>query len=192
MSLLSQFSSEWMQAQPKQASEFWNPEDGQYDVEIEDVKYTEDAPEGQSAQARIVYTLRVLAGEYEGERFRKFDTIRGRTSLEYVKGDLMTLGITVPADIEFLPQAIQSARGSKVVVKVKTSYKDGREYKNTYINKFLQRGNGGSGFMPGAPSPAPAQPKTWPQAATPAQPQRRQADDPYTNWPPMNNEEIPF
>lgn len=86
------------------------------------------------------YGLQVLEGEHVNERTEKADFIKNAKSLSFIKLDMKTLNITVPASIEDVAFALQKAVGLSVEIEVKYSTgTSGKEFMNIYIKRIVER-----------------------------------------------------
>lgn len=86
------------------------------------------------------YGLQVLEGEHANERTEKADFINNAKSLSFIKLDMKTLNITVPASIEDVAFALQKAVGLSVEIEVKYSTgTSGKEFMNIYIKRIVER-----------------------------------------------------
>ena len=138
MSKMSNFRDKWAQAPVIYTSEFDTPEDGQYRVVIEDVKYSEQRQDGTPTDPTYIYILRVIDGKCLGIRFRKFQTIRTDKNLSFLKGDLSRLGLVAPSDPEEIIGVFQSARGLTIDVTVKSRQYNGETYKDCTIDRLIK------------------------------------------------------
>ena len=86
------------------------------------------------------YGLQVLEGEHANERTEKTDFINNAKSLSFIKLDMKTLNITVPASIEDVAFALQKAVGLSVEIEVRYSTgTSGKEFMNIYIKRIVER-----------------------------------------------------
>lgn len=137
MSRMSNFRGQWAQAPVMYSSEFQTPEDGQYRVVIEDVKYSEQDNKGNQTDPTYIYILRVKEGNGAGMRFRKFQTIRNENNLSFLKGDLSRLGIVPPNDPEEIILALQRAKGLTLDVTVTSREYNGKKYKDCTFDRLI-------------------------------------------------------
>lgn len=138
MSRMSNFRGQWTQAPVMYTSEFETPEDGQYRVVIEEVKYSETDKDNNPTDPTYIYILRVKEGNGAGMRFRKFQTIRTEKNLSFLKGDLSRLGIVAPNDPEEIILALQRAKGLTIDVTVKSCEYQGKTYKDCTIDRLIK------------------------------------------------------
>lgn len=141
MSRMSNFRGQWTQAPVMYTSEFQTPEDGQYRVVIDDVKYTEQDKDGRPTDPTFIYILRVVDGKCLGIRFRKFQTIRNEKNLSFLKGDLSRLGLIPPNDPEEIILALQRAKGVTIDVTVTSREYNGKTYKDCTIDRLIKKTN---------------------------------------------------
>lgn len=135
MSKLSYFQNDWNDAPVKTSSSV--PPDGTYDVFIENVSYSETDKDGFESDPQFVYNLRIRGGEYDQTTFKKFTTIRTAKNLSFLKGELTKLGLTVPENIEDIPDVFLNARGSLIEITIKTRKYNDKDYQDIYINKLI-------------------------------------------------------
>lgn len=138
MSKLGFYTEDWRAAQAV-TSEYITPKDGVYRVIIESVKYAEVDSEGRETDPTFIYVFCILEGECRGQKFRRFTTIRNERSAGYFKGDMIKLGLPIPANPEDLPNVFQNAQGIVVDVTVKTKTVNGKDYKDVYFDKVIGR-----------------------------------------------------
>ena len=196
MSKLGFYTEDWRAAQAV-TSEYITPKDGVYRVIIESVKYAEVDSEGRETDPTFIYVFCILEGECRGQKFRRFTTIRNERSAGYFKGDMIKLGLPIPANPEDLPNVFQNAQGIVVDVTVKTKTVNGKDYKDVYFDKAIGR--------QAPPQPAPQQPRQFTdaraqapqgyyqqqQAYRPPQPQP-QRQQPQAYAPQSSPDDIPF
>lgn len=167
MSRMSNFRGQWAQAPVMYTSEFQTPEDGQYRVVIEDVKYSEQDKNGNQTDPTYIYILRVKEGKGAGMRFRKFQTIRNENNLSYLKGDLSRLGIVPPNDPEEIIVALQRAKGLTIDATVTSREYNGKTYKDCTFDRLIKESQNGdyNPFVQNQPpSQYPPQGYSQPQA----------------------------
>lgn len=168
MSKMSNFRGQWTQVPIMYTSEFQTPEDGQYRVVIDDVKYTEQDKDGNQTDPTYIYILRVIDGKNLGIRFRKFQTIRTEKNLSFLKGDLSRLGIVPPNDPEEIILALQRAKGLTIDVTVTSREYNGKTYKDCSIDRLIKESSVSNPnynpFVPAInPQPHPQQPQGYGQ-----------------------------
>ena len=160
----SYYQQDWANATPEQ-SNYIEPPDGKYRVRITKVTFDEEKNQNGGTNPRLTYELEILDGEYSGSSFRKFDHIRTARSFNFIKGDLMTLQVPTPADLNDLSFVLNGAVNSIIEVQVKTTVVNGTPYKNCYIKRLLE--------MPGQQqqrAPQMQQPQIQPQQPVVQQP----------------------
>lgn len=162
MSRMSSFRGQWSQAPVMYTSEFETPEDGQYRVVIEDVKYSETDRDNNPTDPTFTYILRVKEGKCAGMLFRKFTTIRTEKNLSFLKGDLTRLGIVAPNDPEEIILALQRAKGLTIDVTVKSREYNGKIYKDCTIDRLI-KDSGDPNYNPFVQDGCPAQYRQQPQ-----------------------------
>jgi len=119
--------------------DFFKLPDGSYDVKIVET----EVGLSQKDNLQIVYTLKIVDGEYKNKEVKKFASLQsGR--LGWAKGDLNKIGVKIPERLKDLPEVLDSdVTDLLVVIDVKnTKGKDGIEYNNIYFAKSLSNSNG--------------------------------------------------
>lgn len=188
MSKLSYFREDWKRAEIA-TSDYITPEDGQYRVAIEEVRYSETDRDGNASDPTFIYTFRIMSEKGKGQKFRRFTTIRNEKSASYFKGDLQKLGMPIPADPEDLPNIFMSAAGIILDLTVKTKIINGKDYKDIYFDKMVGRQQpeqrqAPQQFPPQPPQGYYSQPQRYQK---PQQPQQQAFGGPFEE-----NEEIPY
>ena len=138
MDKLRSYSNDWRNAQVE-TNDFITPEDGKYRVVIDEVSYSERDRDGNETYPTFIYVFTITDGNYKGQRFRRYSSIRNEKSAGFIKGDLQRLGMPIPANVEELPELFMSAAGSVVDVTVKTREVNGKPYKDVYIDRLIGR-----------------------------------------------------
>ena len=135
---LSAFDSEYEAAE---APDFDEVPDGTYQVSVKTVRLGESS----KGDPMVKWDLVVISGQFAGRHIFKNAVITA-ASLPFVKGDLKTLGVTLPKFSE-LPNHLPGLLDKKLQVTKKT--KD--EFTNVYFNKLLDIPEG----EPASDEPAP-------------------------------------
>jgi hypothetical protein len=135
---LSVFDSEYEAAE---APDFEEVPDGKYQVTVKTVRLGESS----KGDPMLKWDLVVISGQFAGRHIFKNAVITA-ASLPFVKGDLKTLGVTLPKFSE-LPNHLEGLLDKKLQVTKKT--KD--EFTNVYFNKLLAIPEGGG--LQGEPAP---------------------------------------
>ncbi len=170
MSKLSFYADQW-QNTPIATNEYITPEDGQYRVVIEEVKYTED-----NTNPMFTFTFVITEGKQKGQKFRKFATLKNENSISYFKRDLQTIGLPVPRDIEELPGITESAAGVLMEVTVRSRIVNEKTYRDVYFDKRL-----GKHAVPQQP-PQQYQPQQPYQTQANMPPQQHRQPSPQAGW----------
>ena len=196
MDKLRSYSNDWRNAQIE-TSEFITPDDGKYRVLIDEVAYSERDRDGNETYPTFIYAFTITEGNFKGQRFRRYSSIRNEKSAGFIKGHLQKLGMPIPADVEELPELFRSAAGSVIDVTVKTREVNGKPYKDVYIDRLIGRQQ----TQP-APQPQPVQylqsrqftdARAQPPQGYYQQPQQYQQPQPQAFGAGYNqNDEIPF
>jgi hypothetical protein len=106
--------------------------DGTYQVFIEDVELKETK---ETAKPMIVWKFKVLSGNHKGRVEYKNDVIQDE-KMSFIKGSLLTCGLILNKFSE-LPDKIDSLINVDIEITIKTTKKNGNEYRNIYINKRI-------------------------------------------------------
>lgn len=138
MDKLKTYYDVWANAQIE-TSEYITPDDGKYRVIIDDVSYSDKDKAGNETYPTFIYSFTITEGNLKGQRFRRYSSIRNEKSAGFVKGDLMKLGMPIPANVEELPELFRSAAGTIIDVNVKTREVNGKPYKDIYIDRLINR-----------------------------------------------------
>lgn len=141
MSALDQWGQTWNSCEAK-TSDFITPADGKYDVEVEDVKYDEIDDRQGGVYPQFTWIFRILNGENEDCRFRKYTVLRKPGNFEFLKGEMMTIGLPVSCSVWMLPNILRMAIGAIIEVQVKSSVRtkqNGEPYKECYVKKILKK-----------------------------------------------------
>lgn len=155
----AELTNAWHTVQPAKTQEFVDLPVGRYLATIDAIKLNPPKQVNDRIIPEIlVYELTVSDGEYQGSRFRKEDGIWTDKSLSFIKRDLLTLGCSIPRELEDVPIALQTAVGSTVETEVVKTTKNGHEYTNTYIRRVVNRMNPSAQQAP-APAPTQAHPQ---------------------------------
>jgi hypothetical protein len=110
-------------------------------VPLEDGTYTgviENAliEKSRNGRLQVRWDLLVTEGDSEGRQIRKYEGLETEENLGWFKGDLETLEVDVPEDINDLGDALEAACGLAIVFRVKS--KD--DFVNVYFNELVEGG----------------------------------------------------
>lgn len=190
----AELTNAWYTVQPAKTQEFIELPEGRYLAVIDAIKLNQPKQVKDKIIPEIlVYELTVSDGEYQGSRFRKEDGIWGDKSLSFIKRDILTLGCSIPRELEDVPLALQAAVGLTVEIEVVKTTKNGHEYTNTYIRRVVNQ------MKP--PAPQAATQFNPPQGVSPMQRYNsvvQQAQDNYSigdahdSWSDMDDQSCPF
>lgn len=145
----AELTNAWHTVQPAKTQEFIDLPEGRYLATIDAIKLNPPKKVNDKIIPEIlVYELTVSDGEYQDSRFRKEDGIWTDKSLSFIKRDLLTLGCSIPRELEDVPLALQTAVGLTVEIEIVKTTKNGREYTNTYIRRVVNQ------MKPSAPQAA--------------------------------------
>lgn len=188
----AELTNAWHTVQPAKTQEFVDLPVGRYLATIDAIKLNPPKQVNDRIIPEIlVYELTVSDGEYQGSRFRKEDGIWTDKSLSFIKRDILTLGCSIPRELEDVPLALQTAVGSTVEIEVVKTTKNGHEYTNTYIRRVANQ------MKPSAqqaPAPAPTQARSQ-QGVSPMQRYNslaRQEQNRNNEWTDMYDDSCPF
>ena len=90
MDKLRSYSNDWRNAQIE-TSEYITPDDGKYRVHIDEVAYSERDRDGNETYPTFIYAFTITEGNFKGQRFRRYSSIRNEKSAGFIKGDLLQL-----------------------------------------------------------------------------------------------------
>jgi hypothetical protein len=108
--------------------------DDTYEAKIVKAEYIE-----KNEKPKYHFEFKVLDGKYEGKSIHKWENLSTPMNLEFLKGDLQTLGVEIPEDMDdedSLNELLGEVVDSEVEVRVRTS----GEFTNVYINQVLESG----------------------------------------------------
>lgn len=130
---LEQYDEEWPDLTITEPRSFDDVPPGRYQVEVEGARV-----ETSESSGRLQFTMffRVISGGLEDASIPKYtglDTEQGR---EIVKNDLHRMGMELDRLSE-LPPMTPMLIGLKLEVTVKLKEKDGKTYRNIFINKLI-------------------------------------------------------
>lgn len=83
---------------------------------------------------QVDWTLKVLAGEYEGRTQHKYDLLVTQENVDWFLGVLEVLEVEAPSDASEMKSTLKSCVGKKVEFSVKSS----GDFSNVYINELLE------------------------------------------------------
>ncbi len=87
----------------------------------------------QKGKAQIDWTLKVLAGEFEGRTQHKYDLLASQENVNWLLGTLEALECEIPETDKDLKDALKSCIGKKIEFSTRTS----GDFTNVYINELL-------------------------------------------------------
>lgn len=92
----------------------------------------------KDGELQCVWELEVTGPDgFEGRKQNKYAYLGGDSSFDWFKGDLLSLGIEPPEDIDDMPDAIGQTEGLAVAFRVKSK----QENTNVYFIGLLEDGN---------------------------------------------------
>lgn len=138
------YSDLYRQAQTHYDSKFIDPPCGDYKCRVEKAEYKEFRKNGTSYDT-FTWRLQITEGALSGSVFERKEFLPTKIDdsamrkLGYIKGAIERCGIKAPADIMYLPDAMECCKGAEIAVCVIDTgnvNKDGKPIKNI---KFLER-----------------------------------------------------
>ncbi|KKL89709.1 hypothetical protein LCGC14_1911940, partial [marine sediment metagenome] len=116
MDKLKALKASWKGASPRQSG---SPvPDDDYGMEMVSAIISESKSSGR---LQVVFTLKVLEGDYEGKEIKKYAGMDTPDNLDYLQGDLQALELEIPDDIDDLGPVLEEAAGLQVDVTVRTN-----------------------------------------------------------------------
>jgi hypothetical protein len=106
-------------------------DDGEYDWKITDV----GIGISQAGNLRAAFYMEVVNDDdYTGRKHTKYDQMETQDNIEWLLGDMDTLGLPMPATDDDIPKILEKAKGLVVHGSVRTN----GEYTNTYFNELVE------------------------------------------------------
>ena len=128
---LKALSGDWEETEA--AEGFFTLPEGSFDARISDC----EIGYSKAGNLQITYELTLLNGEYKNKKVKKFASLDNADRLGYTKADLKRLGLEIPADIQDLPELLDTeVIGIELVIDVKETTKGDVTYSNIYFDKF--------------------------------------------------------
>ena len=133
--ILKQLSKEWKDTEPAELPTSISVPDGNYICVLEPARVELSKA---SDRLQIAWPIEISDGKHEGKSLTKFDGLVDEIQISYAKATMQTLGISIPAKSEKLPQVLEDFfeddyKDRKVNVTVRT--KD--EFTNIFINGYF-------------------------------------------------------
>ena len=129
---LKALSDDWDSVET--AEGFFTLPEGSFDARISDC----EIGYSKAGNLQITYELTLLNGEYKNKKVKKFASLDNADRLGYTKADLKRLGLEIPADIQDLPELLDTeVIGIELVIDVKETTKGDVTYSNIYFDKVL-------------------------------------------------------
>lgn len=153
-SLSDQWGAAWNapQADAPAAS---GPQDGEYDVTVTRVVFSEVNTKGELCPPTFIF---FLTNEF-GETWKHYQTLKSQKAVWYLKGWMRRLGLTIPATPDGILGSLKTLEGCVVHIQVTHHEWQGRQKHDIALQRIVSR--------PGAP--IQAQPQSAPCAQTSAQ-----------------------
>lgn len=128
---LKKLQKEWEVAE-KRESEFKPIPDGKYLAIIKEGVFEYS----KNNRPQIVWSFEIADGKYKGRKLKKFDGLETKENIEWLKGTMFVLGITIPKKITNLPKALDKffSENKKVCVDINIVTKG--EYANVFVNNL--------------------------------------------------------
>lgn len=154
--LLAQQQTLWDESEP---SSFGTIPDGRYVAEIVDTVVEKGGSENERLQAR--YTLQIVSAQQNGRICWRTMGLESEVGLSMLKGDLETLGVSIPGNISELPSVLyEHVKGLVVNIRLKTKVRADGSFQNVNIMGIAAEqdmlGLSSAGAEPETPTSEPA------------------------------------
>ena len=146
------------------------PQDGEYDVTVQRVVFSEVNAKGELCPPTFIF---FLTNEY-GETWKHYQTLKSQKAVWYLKGWMRRLGLTIPATPDGILGSLKTLEGCVVHIQVTHHEWQGRQKHDIALQRIVSR--------PGAPIQAQAQ--NAPCAQTSAQNAPYPTAQPAQPWKP--------
>ena len=153
-SLSEQWGAAW-NAPQADAPASSGPQDGEYDVTVQRVVFSEVNTRGELCPPTFIF---FLTNEF-GEVWKHYQTLKSQKAVWYLKGWMRRLGLTIPATPDGILDSLKTLEGCVVHIRVTHHEWQGRQKHDIELQRIVSR--------PGAP--IQAQPQNAPCAQTSAQ-----------------------
>lgn len=159
------------------------PQDGEYDVTVQRVVFSEVNTKGELCPPTFIF---FLTNEF-GETWKHYQTLKSQKAVWYLKGWMRRLGLAIPATPDGILGSLKALEGCVVHIQVTHHEWQGRQKHDIALQRIVSR--------PGAPIQAQAQNApcaqtsaqcaAYPQAqpAQPWQPPQQAWQPPQQAWP---------
>ena len=145
------------------------PQDGEYDVTVTRVVYSEITTRGELCPPTFIF---FLANEF-GEVWKHYQTLKSQKAVWYLKGWMRRLGLAIPANPDGILDSLKALEGCVVHIQVTHHEWQGRKKADIVLQRIVSRPQGVQISPVQAQEPQAAQytpqPATAPQAQTSAQ-----------------------
>lgn len=123
----------WKNTEPKRIGAPLPPDD--YVARIE------SAVVGESKKGRlqIDWTLCIVGDDYDGKKVHRYTGLETEENLAFLQGDLETLNLQIPDDIDDLGESLEEANGLLVAITVAKN----DEFLNIYFNDVVEENEDG-------------------------------------------------
>lgn len=149
------------------------PQDGEYDVTVTRVVFSEVNTNGELCPPTFIF---FLTNEY-GEIWKHYQTLKSQKAVWYLKGWMRRIGLTIPESPDGILASLKTLEGCVVHIQVTHHEWQGRQKHDIALQRIVSR--------PGAPIQAQAQSAPCaPYPTAPAQPVARPWQPPRpAQWP---------
>lgn len=139
------------------------PQDGEYDVTVTRVVYSEITTRGELCPPTFIF---FLTNEF-GEVWKHYQTLKSQKAVWFLKGWMRRLGLAIPATPDGILDSLKALEGCVVHIAVTHHEWQGRRKADITMQRIVSRPHGGqiSPVQAQAPQYTP-QPATAPQAQT--------------------------
>ena len=166
--LSQQWGAAW-NAQQADAPASSGPQDGEYDVTVTRVVYSEITTRGELCPPTFIF---FLTNEF-GEVWKHYQTLKSQKAVWYLKGWMRRLGLAIPANPDGILDSLKALEGCVVHIQVTHHDWQGRKKADIVMQRIVSRPQGAQ-ISPVQATTAQAaqytpQPATAPQAQTSAQ-----------------------
>lgn len=109
--------------------------DGRYRARIEDAVVELGGANKDRFQAR--FSLRIIGPTHEGRMVWRTNGLANDKGIEFMKRDLVVIGVDVPEGSEELPEALAVCQDKVVEIRIKNVEGDTGVFQNVFINKVV-------------------------------------------------------
>lgn len=132
VSKLKALGAKWKKGSPRRAGA--SVPDDEYAMRIESMVIGESKSEGHRMQ--VTTGLIVIDGDFKGRKVKRYSGLDTEDNIDFLMGDLETLQLEIPDEIDDLGPVLESAIGLEVAVTVRTN----DSFTNYDFQELLQPG----------------------------------------------------